>query len=145
MSGPAELRIEFGKGLGGGVLVVGPSSSESLGSPKTRSLASYYFATRSTGVSGTGEEEAEGVVVGVGCSSILIGAWVAVGRGGGMTVAEIGNLETTSRDIGVPVSQLAFQNPHLREDGRRVSWNGMAHAFSQIFRLFVSSSPSLSH
>ena len=63
---------------------------------------------------------------------------MTVGRGGGMTVAEIGDLETTSCDIGVSVSQLAFQNPHLR-----VSWNDTAHAVSQNFRPFISSSPSL--
>ena len=95
MSGPG-LRVTFRTGLGGGVLAIGPSSSKSLGSPKIRSLASWYFFLHSTGVWGTGEGETEeifkGVVIGVGCPSILIGAWMIVG-GSGPTVAEVDDLE----------------------------------------------------
>ena len=42
----------------------------------------------------------EGVVVGVGRLSILIGTWMIVGGGGGTTVAEVDDLEITSCGIG---------------------------------------------
>ena len=50
----------------------------SVSDPNIRSLVSWYFASRSAGVWGTGEGEAEEVlgevVVGVGRLGILIGA-----------------------------------------------------------------------
>ena len=50
------------------------------------------------------------VVVGVGCSSTLVGAWMIVGRGGGgTTVAEADDLETTGCDIG----DFVFPSPYL--------------------------------
>jgi len=104
VSGPVGLRITFGTGLGGGVFVFGLSCSESFDSPNIRSLASWYFASRSARVWGTGEGEAEeafeGVVVGVCRLSILIGAWMIVGGGGATTVAEVDDLEITSWGIG---------------------------------------------
>jgi len=104
VSGPAGLRITFEMGLGGGVLVFGLSCSGGLDDPKIRSLASWYFASRSARVRGVGEGEAEevseGVVVGIGRLSILIGAWMIVGGGGEMTVAEVDDLEITSCGIG---------------------------------------------
>jgi len=85
-------------------LVFGPSCSEGLNDPKIRSLASWYFASRSARVWGTGEGEAEdvfeGVVVDVGRLSILSGARMTVGGGGEMTVAEVDDLEITSCGIG---------------------------------------------
>ena len=104
MSGPAGLRITFGAGLGGDVLVSGLSCSKGLGCPKIRSLASWYFASRWARVWGIGEGEIEevfeGVVVGVGRLSILIGVWMAVDGGGETTVAEVDDLEITSCGIG---------------------------------------------
>lgn len=91
-------------GLGGGVLAFGLSCSEGLDCPKIRSLASWYFASRSARVCGTGEGEAEevfeGVVVGVGRLSILIGAWMIVGGGGEIAAAEVDDLEIMSWGIG---------------------------------------------
>ena len=70
VSGTAGLRIAFGAGLSGGTLVFGPSCSEGLYGPQIRSLASWYSASRSTRVCGTGEGEAgevfEGMDVGIG-------------------------------------------------------------------------------
>ena len=113
VTGPTGSRIAFGTGLGGGVLVFGPSCSEGLGDPKIRSLASWYFASRSARVCGTGEGEAEevfeGVVVGVGRLSILIGAWMTVGGGGEATVAEVDDLEMMSCGIG----DFVFLTPYL--------------------------------
>lgn len=104
VSGPTGLRVTFGTALGSGVLVFGLSCSEGLDDPKIRSLASWYFASRSAKVWGTGEGEVEevfeGVVVGVGRLSILIGAWRAVGGGGETTVAEVDDLEITNCGIG---------------------------------------------
>ena len=69
-----------------------------------RSLASWYFASRSASVWGTGEGEAEevfgGVVVGVGRLSILIGAWMMAGGGGEATIVDVEDLEITSCGIG---------------------------------------------
>lgn len=138
------LRIIFRTGLGGGVLVFGPSCSEGLNDPKIRSLASWYFASRSARVWGTGEGEAEdvfeGVVVDVGRLSILSGAWMTVGGGGEMTVAEVDDLEITSCGIGDFVFLTPCLNQFLRipvweegEEGRRVGQSGVAYAVSQIF------------
>jgi hypothetical protein len=86
------------------MLVFGPSCSKGLDGPKIRSLASWYFASRWARVCGTGEGEAEevfeGVVVGVGRLSILIGAWISVGGGGETTAAEVDDLDITSCGIG---------------------------------------------
>lgn len=94
-------------------MVCGSSCSEGLGVPKILSLASWYFASRSTRVWGTGEREAEevfgGVVAGVGRFSILIGAWMIAGGGGETTVAEVDDLEITSCGIG----DIVFLTPHL--------------------------------
>ena len=114
MSGPAGLRITFGgTALGGGVFVFESACSEGLGSPKIRSLASWYFASRSASVWGIGEGEAEevfgGVAVGVCRLSILIGVWMIVGGGGGMTVADVDDLEITSCGIG----DFVFLTPYL--------------------------------
>jgi len=104
VSGPAGLRITFGAGLGDGVSAFGPSCSEVLDNPKIRSLASWYFASRSARVWGIGEGDAEevfeGVVVGVGRLSILSGAWMTVGGGGETTVAEVDGFDITSCGIG---------------------------------------------
>ena len=87
--------------------------SEDLGDPKIRSLASWYFASRSARVWGVGEGEAEevseGEVVGVGRLSILNGAWMIVGGGGETTVVEVDDLEITSCGIG----DLVFLSPYL--------------------------------
>lgn len=103
--GPTGLRIAFGTGLGGGVLVSGLSCPDISDNPKIRSLASWYFVSRSARVWGTGEGEAEevfeGVVVGVGRLRILSGAWMTVCGGGETTVAEVDDLEITSCGIGV--------------------------------------------
>jgi len=103
VSVPAGLRTTFGTGLGG-VLVFGSSCSDGLAGPKIRSLASWYFASRSARVCGVGEGEAEevfeGVVIGVCRLSILIGVWMIVGGGGETTVVEVDNLETTTCGIG---------------------------------------------
>ena len=113
MSGPAGLRITFGAGLGGDVLTFGLSCSRGSDAPKIRSLASWYFASRSARVLGSGEGEAEevieGVVVGVGRLSILIGVWIAVGGGCKTTVAEVDDLEIRSCGIG----DLVFLTPYL--------------------------------
>lgn len=112
VTGPIGSRITFGAGLGGGVLVLGPSCSKGLDDPKIRSLASWYFASRSARVCGTGEGEAEEVfegVVGVGRLSILIGAWMTIGGGGETTVAEVDDLEMTSCGIG----DFVFLTPYL--------------------------------
>lgn len=122
-------------------MVSGPSCSEGLGDPKIRSLASWYFASRSARVLGVGEGEAEelfvGVVVGVGRLRIFIGAWMIVGGGGVTTVVEVDNLEITSCGIGdfvflTPVSQSALENPHP-EGRERWDQGGVAYAVSQIF------------
>ena len=55
----------FGTGLGGGVLAVGLSWSESPRSREIHSLASWHFASRIVGAWGTGEGEAEEVFEGV--------------------------------------------------------------------------------
>jgi hypothetical protein len=95
-------------------LVFGSSSSGGLDCPKIRPLASWYFASRSAKVWGTGEGEAEevleGVVVGVGRLSILIGAWMTVGGGGETTVAEVDDLEITSCGIGDFVFLIPYLN-----------------------------------
>ena len=79
-----------------------------------RSLASWYLASRSARVWGTGEGEAEEVfervVVGVGRLSILIGACMIVGGGGGTTVAEVDDLEITSCGIGDFVFLIPYLN-----------------------------------
>lgn len=102
-------------------MAFGPSCSEGLGGPKIRSLASWYFTSRSARVLGTGEGEAdevsEGVVVAVGRLSILIGAWTIVGGGGGTTVTDVDGLEITNSGIGdlvflIPYPQLVLENPH---------------------------------
>ena len=115
MYGPAVLRITFRTGLGGGVLAVGLSWSESAGGTKTRSPASWYFASHSVRVWGTGggdpEEVFKGVVVEVGRLSILISAWMIVGGGGGTTVGEVDDLQITGCGIG----DLVFLNPYLNQ------------------------------
>jgi hypothetical protein len=100
-------------GLGGGVLVFGSPCSVGLEDPKIRSLASWYFASRSARVWGTGEGEAEevfgGVVVDVGRLRILIGVWMSVIGGGETAVAEVADLEITSCGIG----DFVFLTTHL--------------------------------
>lgn len=49
------------------------------------------------------------MVVGVGRLRILIGAWMIVGGGGEMTVAEVDGLEITSCGIG----DFEFLTPYL--------------------------------
>jgi hypothetical protein len=113
VSGPVGLRTTFETGLGGDILVFGPSCSEGLDGPKIRSLASWYFASRWARVCGTGEGEAdevlEGVVVDVGRLSILIGAWISVGGGGETNAAEVDDLDITSCGIG----DVVFLTPYL--------------------------------
>lgn len=91
-------------------MVCGSSCSEGLGVPKILSLASWYFASRSARLWGTGEGEAEevfwGVVVCAGRLSILIGVCMIAGGGGEMTVAEG---EITSCGIG----DIVFLTPYL--------------------------------
>lgn len=105
MSGPAGVRITFETGLGAGVGDFKSSCLEgSDGPPNIRSLASWYLASRSARVCGSGEggaeEVFEGVVVGVGRFNILIGAWITAVGGGETTVAEVDDLEITSCGMG---------------------------------------------
>lgn len=99
---------------GGGVGVFGLSCSEGLDAdPNIRSLASWYFASRSARVccetnEGEAEEVFERVAVGIGRLRILIGAWMTAVGGGEMTVAEVDGLEITSSGIG----GFAFLTPH---------------------------------
>ena len=99
-------------------MVFGPSCSEGLGDPKIRSLASWYFASRSARVWEVGEGEVEevfeGVVVGVCRLRILIGAWMIVGGGGETTVVEADSLEITSCGIG----DIVFLTPYLNQLSR---------------------------
>lgn len=73
----------------------------------------------------------ERVVVGVGRLSILIGAWMIVGGGGGTTVAEVDDLEITSCGIGdfvflshIPIS---FRGSPPERGGKRgeLEWYGV--------------------
>ena len=117
----------------------GLSWSGGIDDPKIRSLASWYFASRSAKVWGTGEGEAEevfeGVVVDVGRLSILIGAWMIVGGGGETIAVEVDDLEITSCGMGDFVflaqylSQLSMIS--ILEEG--VGRSRAAYAVSQIF------------
>jgi hypothetical protein len=125
-SGSAELRTAPEIGLGGGVLVLGPPFSGGLDGPKIRSLASWYLASRSVRVCGTGggEELFERVVIGDGRLSILIGAWMIIAGGGETTAAEVDDLNLMSCGIGGVVFLTPCLNQLSRtpaEEGRIVS------------------------